>query len=134
MSIIMSDYLGGYSTTQLPYHQSDIISHPSPCLSLTGYPCLAIAFDYEQWKTLIRNNTYKELLHRNSSHPFSSQNFSKTRPRGLAVQESFVKFIPSFIYLLPPLAESGRFEYYGWVLTFTNSISQTWTIRPPPFC
>jgi len=122
-----------FLSAQLPYYHSDAIFHSSHHLSLTGYSSLPDTFDYERGKTPINNKIDTELLHRNSSHPFSSRNFSKTRPRGLAVQESFIKFLPTLSSLIPPIMEYFRYDYYGQVWVLNNAISKTWTIRPPPF-
>lgn len=121
-----------FLSVQPPYYHSDAFFHSSHPFPLTGYLSLSDWSDYERGNTPISNKIYTELLHRNSSHPFSSQNFSKTRPKGLAVQESFIKFLPTSIFLIPPIMEYGRYYNYGQVFVLNNAISKTWTIRPPP--
>jgi hypothetical protein len=74
----------------------------------------------------------KDSLEKNSSQPFSSQNYNKTRSRGIAVQETEFKYpvFPALLILYPP--DPVRIFFPGWLQPPASTKHYTDKIRPPP--
>jgi hypothetical protein len=77
-------------------------------------------------------NSVPESLQKNSSQPLSSQNYSKTRPRGIAVQEAEFKnpVLTCVLFLYPP--DPARIIFPGWVPLLSSTGGVKEKIRPPP--